>query len=117
MSAHVVLLFEPDHPPKDSEPSIAGELGRAGYDVIAVHNLNTAAALVFINRKVEAVIVHAASDRIFPKLADSLSAIRPGMPLLRAASTETRARADGQAGGDCALVVSALEGLLCRRVA
>jgi hypothetical protein len=117
VSSHVVLLFESDHAPKESESSMAGELGRAGYDVIEVHNPNTAAALVFINRRVEAVVIDAAGDRIFPKLGDSLSAIRPGMPLLRAASTERQAPADGQAGRNWSLVISTLDGLLCRRVA
>jgi len=117
MPAHLVLLFEPDHVPKESEPSIASELGRAGYDVIEAHSLNTAAALVFINRRVEAVVIDAASDRIFPELADSLSALRPGMPLLRAASTEMQAPADGQAGRDWAVVMTTLNGLLSQREA
>jgi len=117
MSSHLVLLFGPDHAPEESEPSIASELAIAGYDVIEAHNLNTAAAPVCINRRVEAVVIDAASDRIFPKRADSLGGIRPGMPLLRAASTKIRARPDGQVGRDCALVVSALDGLVTRRVA
>lgn len=117
MSAHLVLLFEPDRPSTEIEPSIASELEKAGYEVIEAHNLNTAAALVFIDRRVEAVVVDAASNQIFPDLADSLSAIRPGISLLRATNREMQAPADGQAGHDWAVVISALDELVGQRAA
>ena len=117
MSTHLVLLFQPDRASKEIEPSIGSELRKAGYKVIAAHNLNTAAALVFIDRRVKAVVVDAASDQLFPELAGSLSAIRPGMPLLRAADTEMQAPADGPTGHDWTAVISTLDGLLSQREA
>jgi len=117
MSSHVVLLFEPDRASREIEPSIASELERAGYEVTEAHNLSTAAALLFVNRKVEAVVVDVPSGQILPELADSLSAIRPGVPLLRTTSTEIQPPADGQAGHDWAMVISTLNELLGQRAA
>jgi hypothetical protein len=89
MSAHVVLLFaETDSAPKHTEPSIAIELKQAGYRVIEAHNLSVAAALLFVSRTVEAVVIESASDHIAAKFAHSVGAIRPGLPLLRADGME-----------------------------
>jgi len=111
MSAHIVLLFEP---PRASNKhiglSLADELERAGYEVIEARNLSMAAALLFVSRELEAVVIGAACEQIAAKLADSVSAIRPGLPLLRAASTE--AQADGQAIHERAEVISTLDELL-----
>jgi hypothetical protein len=53
--------------------------------------LNVAAALVFIDRRIDAVVIDAASEQVFPKLARGVSAIRPAIPLFSLASTEMRA--------------------------
>jgi DNA-binding response OmpR family regulator len=117
MSAHIVLLFEPDRPSTRIESSIASELEKAGYEVVEAHNLNVAAALVFIDRRIEAVVIDAASEQVFPQLARGASAIRPAIPLFSAASAEMRATADKQAGHDWAIVISALYELFRQRVA
>jgi hypothetical protein len=114
MSAHVVLLAGLDRA-FETEPSIAGELERAGYEVTEAHNLSTASALLFVHRRVEAVVIDAASDQIASELAKTVSAIRPGLPLLTAAGTEAHAPADGQAGHIAAGVISTLDGLTGQR--
>ena len=117
MSAHLVLLFEPDRTSEEIEPSIATELERAGYEVTEVHNLSTAAALLFVNRRVEAVVIDVPSGEILPELADRLSAIRPGLLLLRTTSTDIQASKDGQEDHDWAMVISTLNELLGQRAA
>jgi hypothetical protein len=114
MSAHVVLLVGLD-PAFEAEPSIASELEGAGYEVIEARNLSAASALLFVHRRVEAVVIDATSDRIAAELAKTLSAIRPGLPLLTAAGTEAHAPADGQAGHRAAAVISTLDGLTGQR--
>ena len=112
MSAHSVLLFELPCASNQTELSVALELERAGYEVIEAHSLSMAAALLFVSPALDAVVIDGAGDQIAAKLADSVRAIRPGLPLLRAAST--KARADGQAVNERAEVVSTLDGLLNR---
>jgi hypothetical protein len=116
MCAHVVLVVESDRA-TESEQFLASELERVGYEVVEAHNLNVAAALVFIDRRIDAVVIDAASEQVFPKLARGVSAIRPAIPLFSVASTEMRTAADGQAGHDWAIVMSALEELFGRRSA
>jgi hypothetical protein len=82
MSAHIVLLFEPEDASKQQEQSISCDLARAGYEVMEAHDLNTAAALLYVSHRVEAVIVHAANEEINPEFARCITAIRPGLPLL-----------------------------------
>jgi hypothetical protein len=115
MSAHIVLLFEPPSASKPIELSIADQLERAGYEVIEAHTLSMAAALLFVSPTLEAVVIDSAGDQIAAKLADCVSAIRPGLPLLRAASME--AQAEGHAGHERAKVISTLDGLLSQREA
>jgi hypothetical protein len=110
MSAHIVLLFEPPRASNPAELSIAAELEKAGYEVIEAHSLSMAAALLFVSPALEAVVIDAAGDQVAAKLADSVNAIRPGLPLLRAASP--KAQADGQAVHERGAVVSTLDGLL-----
>ena len=49
MFAHIVLLVGLDRA-FETEPSLATELERAGYEVIEAHNLSTASALLFVHR-------------------------------------------------------------------
>jgi hypothetical protein len=111
MSTHIILLFEPDSASEQSESSVATELENAGYEVIEARNLSMAAALLFVSRTVKAVVVDVANDQIAAKFADSVNAIRPGLPVLRAASSEVPTPADAQTGQDMALVISTLEEL------
>ena len=116
MSAHVVLLVESERA-TESEQLLARELEKVGYEVIESHNLNVAAALVFIDRRIEAVVIDATSEQVFPELARGVSAIRPAIPLFSVGSTEVCTVADGQAGHDWAIVMSALEELFGPRAA
>jgi hypothetical protein len=112
MAAHVVLLFaEPESVPKHTEPSIANELKQAGYRVIEVHNLSVAAALLFVSRTVEAVVIESACDQIAAKFADSVGAIRPGLPLLRADAREAQASHKRQSHDGRKDVMTSLEQL------
>ena len=90
MSAHIVLLFEPPRASNRAELSIADELEKAGYEVIEAHSLSMAATLLFVSPALEAVVIDAAGDQVAAKLADSVSAIRPGLPLLRARQAQKR---------------------------
>jgi len=111
MSEHVVLVVESDRT-TESKQFLARELEKVGYEVIEIRDLNVAAALLFIDRRIDAVVIDAASEQVFPKLARGVSGIRPAIPLFTVGSTEMRAAADGQAGHDWAIVMSALEELL-----
>ena len=113
MSAHIVLLFEAPRASNQTEVSIAGQLERAGYEVIEAHTVSMAAALLFVSPTLEAVVIDSAGDQIAAKLADCVSAIRPGLPLLSAPST--KAQADGCPIYERAEVISTLDGLLSQR--
>jgi len=116
MSERVVLVVESDCA-TESEQFLARQLERVGYEVIAAHNLNVAAALLFIDRRINAVVIDAASEQVFPKLARGVSGIRPAIPLFSVPSTEMSMALDGQAGHDWAIVMSALEELFDQRPA
>ena len=75
----------------------------------------SAHAILFVHRRVEALVIDAASDQIAAELAKTVSAIRSGLPLLTAAGTEAHAPADGQAGHRAAVVISTLDGLTGQR--
>ena len=115
MSAHIVLLFEAPRASNQTEVSIAGQLERAGYEVIEAHTVSMAAALLFVSPTLEAVVIDSAGDQIAAKLADCVSAIRPGLPLLRAANPNVQA--SGDAVHERAEVISTLDGLLSQREA
>jgi len=108
MHSHVVLLIEPDTASQDNRSTLAKEFEKAGYEVVETHNLNVAAAMVFIDRRIEAVVLDAASESFCPKLARGVSAIRPAIPLFSVATPEIRTTAEDQ---DCAVIISALNDL------
>ena len=116
MSEHVVLVIEFDHA-TEGQRFLARELEKVGYELINARNLDVAAALLFIDRRIDAVVIDAASEQVFPKLARGLSGIRPAIPLFSVASTEMRTPADGEAGHDWPIVMSALEELFDQRSA
>ena len=82
LSAHVLLLFDPENASNQQKSSVVCDLKKAGYEVMEAHDLNTAAALLYVSRRVEAVVVHAADGQIGPEFKQSVTAIRPGLPLL-----------------------------------
>ena len=82
MSSHVVLLFEPDHASTGIGRSIVSQFEQSGYEVIEAHNLSLATALLFVDRRVEAVVIDATDNRIEEEFAHTVRAIRPGLPLL-----------------------------------
>lgn len=114
MCAHVVLLIEPDTASQQSRPTIAKELEKAGYEVVETHNLNVAAAMVFIDRRIEAVVLDAASEGLCPEQARGVSAIRPAVPLFSVATSEIRTAAECR---DYAVVISALNDLFGQHAA
>ena len=114
MSAHVVLLLESSRATK-SEQFLFGELKNVGYEVVEARNLNVSAALVFIDRRIDAVVMDASNEQVFPELARGLSSIRPSIPLFSVMSTGILKAADRQAGHDWAIVKSALEELFGQR--
>jgi hypothetical protein len=57
-------------------------LERAGYEVIEAYDLNITAALLYVSRRVEAVVINTVDGKIGPELAQSVMSIRPGLPLL-----------------------------------
>ena len=81
MSAHVLLLFDSENASNPQASSISHELEEAGYEVIEADDLNTAAALLYVSRRVEAVVV-SGNGGIAPELVKCVTAIRPGLPLL-----------------------------------
>jgi DNA-binding NtrC family response regulator len=114
MSAHVVLLFASVRASKHNEPSINASLEKAGYEVVEAHSLSTASALLFVSRKVEAVVVDSDNGSVAAEVADSLNAIRPGLPLLLVPGGESQSRATERVGDDRERVISTLEELLGR---
>src|SRR5882757_5815369 len=94
MSEHVVLVIESDRA-TEGDQFLARELEKVGYEVIEARNLDVAAALLFIDRRIDAVVIDAASEQVFPELAHGLSGIRPAIPLFSVAGTVMRTAADG----------------------
>lgn len=112
MSAHVVLLVGLGRAFEEIQPSIASELERAGYEVVEADNLSSASALLFVHRRVQAVVIDAGSEQIAAELANRVRAIRSGLPLLMATCTEAQTPADEQVGHRAAVVISTLDKLL-----
>jgi response regulator RpfG family c-di-GMP phosphodiesterase len=114
MSAHVLLLFAPHQASKNHEPSIAAVLERAGYEVVEADSLNKAFALLFVSRKVEAVVVDANNGPIGTEVVESMHALRPGLPLVVASSVEAESCDTDKDVDHTAAILSTLEELLGR---
>jgi len=75
------ILYISDH--AASSDSIIVELEATGYEVVSTDSSTHGIALLYIMYSVAAVVVHhRAEDRTCFKLAQSLRAIRPGVPIV-----------------------------------
>jgi len=113
MPAHVVLLLGADGSSKDSELLLETELAKAGYEVVGTHNLDVAAALLYISRRIEVVVIDAASIRAGEDFAHRLSGLRSETPLVVVTRNEVRqVHAGAQSDLDDAQLLSILENFL-----
>jgi len=75
------ILYISDH--AASSDSIIVELEATGYEVVSTDSSTHGIALLYIMHSVAAVVLHHwAEDRTCFKLAQSLRAIRPGVPII-----------------------------------
>ncbi len=78
---HETILYISDH--AASRDSVAVELEANGYEVVSTDSSTQGVALLYIMHSVAAVVLHyQADDRTWFKLAQSLRAIRPGVPII-----------------------------------
>ena len=75
------ILYISDH--AASSDSIIVELEATGYEVVSTDSSTQGIALLYIMHSVAAVVLHqGAEDRTCFKLAKSLRAVRPGVPII-----------------------------------
>ena len=116
MPGHVVLLFEPDGSSKANEMMLEVELAKAGYEVLGTHNLDVAVALLYISRRIEVVVIDAASIRAGEDFAHCLGGLRSETPLVVVARDEVRqVHAGIPSHLDQAELLSVLEDLLNKK--
>jgi DNA-binding NtrC family response regulator len=78
---HDTILYISDH--AISSDSVIVELEEMGYEVVSTESSTQGIALLYIMHSVAAVVLHhRAEDRTWSKLAQSLRAIRPGVPIV-----------------------------------
>ena len=78
---HETILYMSD--PATSSDSVIVALEATGYEVVSTDNATQGIALLYIMHSVAAVVLHhRAEDRTSIKLAQSLRAIRPGVPII-----------------------------------
>jgi hypothetical protein len=105
MPPHIVLLLEPNPTSNNAESRIAVELENAGYRVVTVRSFSMAAAIVFIDHRVKAVVIEAAIFPVAVDFSETVWAIRPGILILttaKAASNAAVIRALDSGFGRCA---------------
>jgi DNA-binding NarL/FixJ family response regulator len=75
------ILFISDH--ATGSDSVTVELEAKGYEVVSTDSSSQGAALLYIMHSVAAVVLHCQpEDRTWFELAQSLRAIRPGVPII-----------------------------------
>lgn len=87
MAAHVLLLFEPGGSSRAADELIVNQIENAGYEVVEAHNISVAAALLFVDRRVDAVLIKD-NDEMGRYFAESVKAIRPEVQLFTIPSEE-----------------------------
>jgi len=113
MPAHVVMLLEADGSSKDHELQLEVELVNAGYEVLGTHNFDVAAALLYISRRIEVVVIDAASIQAGQDFAHCLSGLRSETPLVVVTRNEVRqVHAGVRSDLDEAQLLSILENFL-----
>lgn len=83
MPGHVIFAVEADPLGRSSLSPIATHLRNAGYDVLVSGNVSQAVGLVFVNRRIEAVLINSYGVRMTGvQVAARLRAINPRIPIL-----------------------------------
>jgi DNA-binding NarL/FixJ family response regulator len=78
---HETILYLSDH--EASCDSVPAELEAKGYEVVSTDSSTQGVAMLYIMHSVAAVLLHyRVEDRTWFKLAQSLRAIRPGVPII-----------------------------------
>ena len=78
---HEAILYISDH--ATSSDLVIVELEAEGYEVVSTDSSSQGAALLYIMHSVAAVLLHyQPEDRAWFKFAQSLRAIRPGVPII-----------------------------------
>ena len=78
---HETILYISDH--AASSDSVTVELEAEGYEVVSTDSSSQGAALLYIMHSVAAILLHCQpKDRTWFKFAQSLRAIRPGVPII-----------------------------------
>jgi DNA-binding NarL/FixJ family response regulator len=78
---HEPILYISDH--ATSSDSVLDELEAEGYEVVSADSSSEGAALLYIMHAVAGVLLHCQpEDRTWFQLAQSLRAIRPGVPII-----------------------------------
>jgi DNA-binding NtrC family response regulator len=87
MTSKRTVLYVADSQPFHS--AAVAELRAEGYDVVKTENLRQAIALLFLNRKIEAVVIQpCAGDTDFLRAARILKSIRMEIPIIAIAGPE-----------------------------
>lgn len=87
MTSKRTVLYVADSQPFHS--AAVGELRAEGYEVVKTENLRQAIALLFLNRKIEAVVIQACADEAdFLRAARTLRSIRLEIPIIAIAGPE-----------------------------
>ena len=82
MPGHVILAVEAGF--GTSNPSaIAAQLRKAGHDVLVPSSVSEALGLVFVNRRIEVVLINSCTEPMAGvEVAARLLAIKPQIPIL-----------------------------------
>jgi CheY-like chemotaxis protein len=82
MPGHVILAVEPGLGVSNLSP-IAAQLRKAGHDVLVPGSVSEAIGLVFVNRRIEVVLINSCTEPMAGvEVAARLRAINPQIPIL-----------------------------------
>ena len=83
MPSHVILAVNAAFLNDSERARIAIHLRDAGYETFVSRSVNEALSLVFVNRRIEAVVIYDyAETRTGPELVSTVHAINPLIPIL-----------------------------------
>jgi CheY-like chemotaxis protein len=95
MPGHVILAVEAVPLGRSSPSPMAAELRNAGYDVLVSSNVSEAVGLVFVSRRIEAILINSYGEPTTGlEVAGRMRAINPRIPIL-----VVEADPDGQPSG------------------
>jgi CheY-like chemotaxis protein len=82
MPGHVILAVEAGFGACNASP-IAAQLRKAGHDVLVPGSVSQAVGLVFVNRRIEVVLINSCTEAMVGlEVAARLRAINPRIPIL-----------------------------------